>query len=138
MKYDESVVVVVLILDESGERLPEGRFHIGGVYRRVEGPGVRLEGELADFRDFLKYLAEVERLQCHVVEVLLHSDGPSRIDDEYRRFSCAVHHGCRLILKSFSAFSVVTPATSSTLVPLIPATAAAITGIYELSFLLPR
>ena len=29
-------------------------------------------------------------------------------------------------------------ATEKTLVPLIPATAAAITGIYELSFLLPR
>ena len=117
----ESVIFIIALLDQRRERLPEGRLYIRGVDQRVERVRVDAQGELLQFRHLIENLVEVERLEGHVLRILLHADRASRVNHQ--------DGGSSHIPKSVLALLVVVSATSSTETPFSPAIFAAISGM---------
>ena len=132
MEDDEAVVVVVALLDQARQGLPERGLDVGRIDERVEGVGVDLHRELPQLGHLLEDAAEVEGTEGAVLGVFFHPDGAAGVDQQDGRLGCLFLEEIEIQLhmeNNLFAFAVVAAATSSRLRPFWRATKAAMMGM---------
>lgn len=131
MENYESVIIVIVVPYHFGKFLPHRRLHVGRVDERIECAGIYSECEFPQFGNFFHQYLEVKWPERPVNGVFFHTYGSSRINQE---------QGCLVVFhipKSLVELEVVTSATVSVSVPFNSAIFAAMSGMLELSFLVP-
>ena len=91
VQQHEAVVGIVMVGNDMRHLHPVARFHVAGIYGRVEGERVNVIIEAFQFGHVVSELLEVEVFERAGLGIFDHADGPARVDDKDVRVLQCIH-----------------------------------------------